>query len=48
MEFLFHGNDVKEKCDFENLLHAKWANFDNAPKKSTKFTGMLGGDEKMI
>ena len=46
---LFHGDDVKERCDFENLLHAKWSNFDyNTPKKSTKFTGMLGEDEKMI
>ena len=41
-------NDVKEKCDFENLIHAKWSNFDNIPKNSTKFSGMLGEDEKMI
>ena len=45
---MFQGNDVKERCDFENLLHAKWSNFDNTPKKSTKFSRMLGEDEKMI
>ena len=48
VEFLFHGNDVEERCDVENLLHAKWSNFDNTTKKSTKFSGMLAEDEKMI
>ena len=48
MEFLFYVNDFKESCNFENLLHAKWYNFDNTPEKSSKFSGMLGEDEKMI
>ena len=48
IEFLFHGNGVKESCNFENLLHAKWSNFASTQKKSTKFSGMLGEDEKMI
>ena len=45
---MFHGNSVKEICNFENWLHAKWSNFDNKQKRSTKFSGMLGQDEKMI
>ena len=48
MEFLFHVNGVKESCNFENLSHAKWSNFDNTRKKSSVFSGMLGEDEKMI
>ena len=48
IEFLFHGNGVKESCNFEKLLHAKWSNFANTHKKSTKFSGMLGEDKKMI
>ena len=32
MEFLFHGNGVKESCNFENVLHAKCCNFANTQK----------------
>ena len=39
---------LKESCNFENLLHAKWSNFANAPKKITKFPRILGEDDKMI
>ena len=30
------------------LLHAKWSNLQNTQENSTKFSGMLGEDEKMI
>ena len=30
------------------LLHAKWSNLQNTQQNSTKFSGMLGEDEKMI
>ena len=32
---MFHVNGVKlkESCNFENLLHAKWSNFGNTLKK---------------
>ena len=30
------------------LLHAKWSNFQNTQQNCTKFSGMLGEDEKMI
>ena len=39
--------NLKESCNFENLLHAKWSNFANTQKKSITFTEMLGEDEKM-
>ena len=46
---MFHGNGGKESSHFENLLHAKWSNFaKKKTKKSTKFSGMLGEDEKKI
>ena len=45
---MFHGNGVKESCHFEKLLHAKWSNFANTQKKSTKFSRMLGKGEKII
>ena len=41
-------NGVKKSCHFENLLHAKWSNFDNTQKKFSKFSRMLGEDEKII
>ena len=41
IEFLSHCNDVEESCNFENLLHAKWSNFDNTQKNPP---GMLGED----
>ena len=43
-----HSNGVKESCNFENLLHAKWSNFADTQKKSTKFSGMLRRYEKII
>ena len=42
------SNGVKGSCNFENLLHAKRSNFDNTQTKSSKISGTLGGDEKMI
>ena len=48
---LHHPNGGKESCHFENLPHAKWSNFNfanNTQKKSTKFSRMLGEDEKII
>ena len=27
-----YRNSVEERCNFENLLHAKWSNFDNTQK----------------
>ena len=32
----------------EILLNAKWSNFNNKQQNSTKFSGMLEEDEKMI
>ena len=45
-EFLFHGNDVEERCDFENLLHAAWSNFENTPKNQPNFQGCWGKMKK--
>ena len=45
---MFQGNGVKESCNFKNLLHAKWSNFVNTQTKFTKFSGMLGENEKII
>ena len=39
IEFLFHVNGVKESCNFEKLLHAKWYNFDDKQKKSQNYEG---------
>ena len=41
---MFHGNGLKESCNFENILRAKWSNFAN----TQKISGMLGEDEKII
>ena len=47
IEFLFHSNGVKESCNFENVLYAKCSNFTSTQKKYSKYSGMLGGDEKL-
>ena len=35
-------------CNFDNLLHAKWSNLANTQHNPTKFSEMLGGDEKIL
>ena len=47
IEFLFHGNDVKESCNFENLLdeipNGLTSIIHTKKVKSTKFSEMLPG-----
>ena len=44
--FLFHSNGVKESCNFEKLLHAKWSNFANTQKNPPNFQGCWGEIKK--
>ena len=39
---------LRDSFNFEYLLHAKWSKFAKAHKKSTKVSGMLREDEKLI
>ena len=48
IELLFSSYGVRESFNFEYLLHAKWSKFAKTHKKSTKISGMLREDEKLI